>query len=372
LREARIFFLRGKDSLSSRGGKDPLPPRTQPAASRTGPAACIRLVGLSVASLLLYASAFGFLLDRPLAFGYLRQQIDAKLARAASIDRPKLVILAGSNGPYSHRCETIEPILGMPCDNGGVAVGIGLDYLFARWRRVLHPGDIVYLPMEQAQYVRARDATELGPDAAIMFRHDWRTLASLPPARWLAALFSFDLRGALMAPLEAALVAAHFRDPRAEVTGATNAWGDHVGHTEERAAISQSALAAATPYHAAAGQISAGYGAALIADFTRWAVTHGVRVIGGLPTGFADSEMPELPAIRSVYQENGGEFLVLPNFSRYPRADFFDTPEHLNETWQKVHSRLLAVTLRSRLASIAAIAPGDPAGLPAPDSRTKD
>jgi hypothetical protein len=78
--------------------------------------------------MLLYALLFGFLLDRPLALGYLRQQIDAKLARAAAIDQPKLVILAGSNGPYSHRCETIEPILGMPCVNGGVAVGIGLDY----------------------------------------------------------------------------------------------------------------------------------------------------------------------------------------------------------------------------------------------------
>ena len=162
-----------------------------------------RLLLFCLASLLLYALAFGLVLDRPLALGFLRQQIDAKLARAASIDRPKLVILAGSNGPYSHRCETIEPILGMPCVNGGVAVGIGLDYLFARWRQVLHPGDIVYLPMEQAQYVRARDATEVGPDAAIMFRHDWRTLASLPPERWLAALFSFDLRGALMAPIEA-------------------------------------------------------------------------------------------------------------------------------------------------------------------------
>ena len=107
-------------------------------------------------------SAFGFILDRPLALGFLRHQIDAKLARGASIDGPKLVILAGSNGPYSHRCETIEPILGMPCVNGGVAVGIGLDYLFARWQPLLHPGDIVYLPMEEAQYVRTRAGNRAG------------------------------------------------------------------------------------------------------------------------------------------------------------------------------------------------------------------
>ena len=148
----------------------------------------------------------------------------------------------------------------MPCVNGGVAVGIGLDYLFARWQPMLHRGDIVYLPMEEEQYIRTRAATAVGPDAAIMFRHDWHTLAALPPERWLAALFSFDLRAALMAPIEAALVAAHFHDPRAEITGGTNAWGDHVGHTAELAAASRTVLGAASPQHISAAQIRAGYG----------------------------------------------------------------------------------------------------------------
>ena len=140
----------------------------------------------------------------------------------------------------------------MPCVNGGVAVGIGLDYLFARWQHVLHSGDIVYLPMEEAQYVRTRAATVVGPDAAIMFRHDWRTLASLAPERWLAALFSFDLRAALMGPIESALIAAHFHDPRPEATGMTNAWGDHIGHTAELAATSRAVLASVSPNHASA------------------------------------------------------------------------------------------------------------------------
>jgi hypothetical protein len=333
-----------------------------------------RLISACLASLLLYALAFGCILDRPLSLGFLQREIDAKLARAASIDGPKLVILAGSNGPYSHRCEIIEPILGMPCVNGGIAVGIGLDYLFARWRQVLHPGDIVYLPMEEQQYVRARAATAVGPDAAIMFRHDRRTLASLPPERWLAALFSFDLRAALMGPIEAALVATHFHDPRAEVTGATNAWGDHTGHTALLAATSQAVLAATSPYHAAAEQIAGGYGSSLIASFTRWAVANGVRVIGGLPTEFADAPMSDdaLQAIRSIYVSNAGDFLVLPNFSRYPRSAFFDTPQHLNETWQAVHSKLLAEQLRRRRATIAAARPADPAGPPAPRNMRTD
>jgi hypothetical protein len=77
-----------------------------------------------------------------------------------------------------------------------------------------------------------------------------------------------------------------------------------------------------------------------------------------------------LQAIRSVYTENGGDFLVLPNFSRYPRSAFFDTAEHLNETWQVAHSKLLAEQMRSRRASIAATRPADPADPQAPRSNT--
>ena len=339
-----------------------------------GRGAILRLLSVCAASVLLYALAFGFVIDRPLSLGYLERQIDEKLARAGSIDQAKLVILAGSNGPYSHRCEIIEPMLGMPCVNGGVAVGIGLDYLFARWQPMLHPGDLVYLPMEEAQYIRTRAATDVGPDAAIMFRHDWRTLFALSPQRWLAALFAFDLRAALMGPIESALVAAHFHDPRAEVTGATNAWGDHIGHTAQLAEGNRAVLAAATPQHISAEQVRAGYGTALIAAFTRWASANGIRVIGGLPTEFADSPIPDatMQAIRALYVANGGEFLELPNLSRYPRSAFFDSAEHLNETWQAVQSKLLAAQLRLHRAPIAAVHPGDPAGPRAPRNTPTD
>ena len=307
-----------------------------------------RLILSCLASVLVYAAVFGFVLDRPLAYGFLERQIDAKLARGAALSRPKLVILAGSNGPYSHRCETIEPIIGIACVNGGVAVGIGLDYLFARWRPLLHSGDIVYLPMEEAQYARSRAATAVGPDAAIMFRHDWTTLAKLPAYRWLAALFSFDLRFGVMALLERGLVTAGFHDPRAEVTGRMNAWGDHVGHI---AALGDPSGTAVRPPHVTPDDVRDGFGAAVIASFVRWAAAHQVRVIGGWSTEPADSPMPQATrqAIRAVYLDNGGTFLELPNRSLYPRAAFFDTPDHLNETWQIRHSVAIAEALRAML-----------------------
>lgn len=306
-----------------------------------------RILLAALASLLLYALAFGLVLDRPLSLGFLQQQIEAKLARGASLPSPKLVILAGSNAPYSHRCETMEAVLEMPCVNAGVAVGIGLDYLFARWRPLLRAGDVVYLPMEEAQYVRPNAATTLGPDAAIMLRHDRATLSGLPVERWLGALFSTDLRGAVMSLIETALAARGFRDPRSAATGGTNAQGDHVGHTEALGLASRGVLAAARPTHVSAEAVRQGDGSALIADFIRHARAAGVQVVGGLPTGFADSPPPAatLEAIRAIYVANGAEFLELPNRSRYPRTAFFDTAEHLNEPAQIAHSQLIAAGL---------------------------
>lgn len=309
-----------------------------------------------MASLVLYFVLFGLLLGRPLTLGYLRHQLDLKVALGASLHDPKLVILAGSNGPYSHRCETIQPILHLPCVNAGVAVGVGLDYLFARWKPLLHPGDIVYLPMEEAQYVRSRGATIMGPDAAIMLHHDWTTLLRLSPVRWAGALFSTNLSGALLAPIETVMVAGGYRIPRSAVLGRTNAWGDHTGHTAALGAAYQAELARARPWHASAAAIRTGYGTRLIARFLTWARAHGVRVIGGLPTEFADSPMPAatLAAIRQTYLNHGAQFIALANHSEYPRTAFFDTPDHLDQHWQIVHSKTLARALARTIGPMEA------------------
>jgi hypothetical protein len=328
-----------------------------------------RILLSCAASLLVYTVAFGCLLDRPLTLGALRVRLDANLAAGATIDEPKLVILAGSNGPYSHRCTIIGPLIHRPCVNAGVAVGVGLDYLFLRWEALLYPGDVVYLPLEEAQYVRERAAVALGPDAAIMLRHDRTSLLQMPLDRQVAALFSSDVRAAIMSLLETALVHTGFRDPRAEATGSTNVWGDHIGHTLALAAGNASALKVETPFHPTAAQIEHGYGSVEVGAFLRWAETHQVQVIGGLPTGFADSPISDasLAAIRAVYRDGGAEFLVLANHSRYPRADFFDSPDHLNEPAQIRHSWAVALALRPMVArsmasSLAPLAPPAPPG----------
>jgi hypothetical protein len=316
-----------------------------------------RLILSCIASLVIYVGLFAAILDRPLTLGALRARIDAGLTRGGALAQPKLVILAGSNAPYSHRCEVIEPIIRRPCVNAGTAVGVGLDYLFARWKLVLHRGDIVYLPLEEAQYPRPRAMAELGPDAAIMLRHDWTTLASLPFRRQVAAVFSSDLRGAVMSVLETILVTDGFRDPRQQVNGSFNAWGDHVGHTLALGAGNKATLVNFVPFHPSAARIAQGDGSAQVADFLAWAKQHGVRAIGGLPTGFIDSPIPDasLAAIQAIYRDQDCPFLQLPNLSRYPRSAFFDTADHLNEAAQIRHSWAVGNALLGTIRNSSAL-----------------
>jgi hypothetical protein len=303
-----------------------------------------RVIFPCLLSLLVYLVLFAGVLDRPLSLGTFRSQIEARLDRGAEIEGRKLVIIAGSNGPYSHRCETMEPMLGVACVNAGIAVGIGLDYMFARWEPLLHSGDTVYLPLEEAQYTRTATAASVGPDASIMFRHDWSTLSELSPNRRFGAAFSFAPRAALMSVIETAFVWRHFADPRAATIGSSNAWGDHVGHTWALGEANAAHLATVTPNHETPADIRSGDGTAIVRDFISWCERHGVRVIGGLPADFAESPMPEATraAIRDLFTAAGAHFIDFGERAHYPRSAFFDTPDHLNEAAQIAHSRLVA------------------------------
>jgi len=295
-------------------------------------------------SLILYALLFGLLLDRPLSLGLLRLELAQKSARLANLPSPKLVILAGSNAPYSHSCAVIGPMLDLPCENAGIAVGIGLDFLARTNAPSLHAGDILYMPMELSQYATTRRQTDAGPDGAILVRHAPKTLLSLPPDRILAALFSQTFPNLLESLIEMPM--QRLISPQRLLAQEFNAEGDRINTSLPTASPALLGLPETGP-----PPFTLSYGAALIAAFAAQESARGVIVIGGLPTGFlATAPTPgQIAEIRALYLTHGAKFAALPNHSRYPRADFYDSPDHLAQPCQYLHSIAVAALLAKLL-----------------------
>ncbi len=304
-----------------------------------------RLIALAALSVALYVALFGFIVDRPLSVGLLRLEMAQKTARLAALPSPKLVILAGSNGPYSHSCVVFSAMLDMPCENAGIAVGIGLDELFARYAPYLRRGDVLYMPMELEQYTASRAAYRAGADGAILLRHDRRLLAGLAPGRVLGAVFCCSLGDLLQAAAEMPVAAIGLVRPAALLARQYNAMGDRIGTTLASADRQITSLPVGAAPDAQA--IADGYGARLIGGFVAAMTARGVTVIGGLPTQFEDVALPDatLAAVRQVYTGHGGSFMALPNRSEYPRVDFYDGKDHLAQPCQFEHSMLVAAAL---------------------------
>lgn len=308
-----------------------------------------RLILCAIVSLALYLAAFAFVLGRPLSVGLLRLEMAGKLARGAALPSPKLVILAGSNAPYSHSCRVIGAMLGVACENGGVAVGIGLDDLFARWAPLLHRGDIVYLPMEVEQYQASRAQTRMDVDGAWLFRHDRAMLFRLGVGRVMGGAFGNTMPDALEAMTEMAAHAAGFGHPRAMLRAQFDAEGDRIGTT--LASADPQFLAGLHRIEPPASVIARGYGRRLIARFVRTETARGVIVVGGLPTDFRRVVLPDadIEVMCATYTGNGGRCLELANHSRYPEADFYDSEDHLAQPCQYLHSIAVARGLAEML-----------------------
>ncbi len=187
-----------------------------------------RILALCALSVGLYILVFAVLADRPLSLGLLRREIAQKTDRLAAMPSPRFVILAGSNGPYSHSCVVMGAMLDLPCENAGIAVGIGLDDLFARYAPLLHPGDILYMPMELQQYTATSAQYRAGANAGLLLRHDREVLVRLPPGRILGAVFCCNLPDLLESLVEFPLARSGAIDPARVLAGEYNALGDRI------------------------------------------------------------------------------------------------------------------------------------------------
>jgi hypothetical protein len=306
-----------------------------------------RLVWLGAAltgSIVFYLAVFSFV-HRPLTLGDIPRLLEHKSAHAKTLNRPKLVIFAGSNGRYSHRCEAMAEALGRPCVNMSIGVGIGLDFQFDRLRPLLAAGDIVYMPLEYREYATTRDKMEGGPQNIALVREYRDQLFQQPWRRVVRAYAYFDLPTLIHGSIEMALERRGYQR-RTSLDSLTRE-GDESGHTREAGAPYVAFLRASRYGEVELPRKS--YAIDVLQAFLREARARGVTVVGGLPTIPDSVTIPNavLTQLDELYAQQGQHFLLLDNRAQYPLDCFFDTLSHLNEACQIAHSRRVGAALRA-------------------------
>ncbi|MEY8688543.1 MAG: hypothetical protein AB9M53_01510 [Leptothrix sp. (in: b-proteobacteria)] len=304
----------------------------------------LSLIGLLALSVALFVVVFS-VVHRPLVIGSIERGLAAKLAYARSLPPgPKLVVFAGSNGRYSHRCAALREALGRPCVNASMSVGLDLEFLLAQWLPLLHAGDLVYMPLEYSQYRLPRSEMQGGQQNAFLVHDHPDQLWAMPPQRIAAAYGSFDLSFLVNGLAEMALDARGVR--RRDNGEHDTPEGDIAGHDATKAHayaefVRQMAPETSQiPPHSDAIEV--------VRAFLRQSREAGVSVVGGLPTLPESTVLrdADLAQLRQLYEGEGQRFIELPNHSRYPFECFYDTVYHLNEACQWRHSAALGAALQ--------------------------
>ncbi len=100
-----------------------------------------------------------------------------KEAYAKSIEEPKVLLVSGSSLHFGLSAETMEAALEVPVVNLGTHAGL-LEYVYARARRSLKPGDLVIVAPEYAMYTIDNLSSAVRSDYLVSF--DKTYLRGLP------------------------------------------------------------------------------------------------------------------------------------------------------------------------------------------------
>jgi hypothetical protein len=290
--------------------------------------------------------------------------IAAKAAIAARAERPKLLIVSGSNAGMGVDALLLSELSGRPAVNFGTHAGLSLDYLLTLARRHAQPGDIVILPLEyehygrqgmsnaMLDYVLACDSDYLGglprgAQAEAMF-----AVPTLRLASGIAQRLELTALAERLAYLNLPLPAGARYDPAIALSPA----GDSLRNRRTERSPEMLARLAEWPAISFPRQVDPEVREKLAA-FAAWAKERQVAVVAAWPNTLffpayrgasAESFFAE---VRKVYAELGIEMLGRPEESMFERAAFFDSNYHLHDEAAAERTRRLYAALKPMLQS---------------------
>ncbi len=306
------------------------------------------IVVACLASLAAYVCIYAFWVKKPVTFGWLHDSMLAKYGRLASLKNVrKLVILAGSNGRYSHSAKVFSEKLGINAVNMSIAASISVPYQIEQIKPYLSRGDIVYLPLETFNYCAPEKSYLRSTEGFFNLLYDKHAFFQMDIKKQYYAFSHTNIDVIVEDAIEKIMVVAGIK----KRDDLQNEYGDQIGHTPEIAKKYKKYLKSQWHNYKAFVFDPNSYGTVKIGEFLKWAKERGITVIGGLPTTPTAWKIDDsfISALKDFYLKNGQKFVELPCRSQYGIEAFFDTTMHLNEKWQKIHSESVCDAIKQQI-----------------------
>jgi hypothetical protein len=297
--------------------------------------------GLSVA-LLLYFTLIYWQLGAATSSSYWCYEMNRrKLASAAAVHQPKLLLVGGSGTLFSLKARRIQEALGVPTVNLGTHAALGIDYVLDWARQAMAPGDTVLLCLEYELY-------EWGEANRLQWAGDIFTDYTMArdPDRFRALPWRDQVELALSVPLQRlkrGVLARIAGPPRVRPSRKStfydpdliDAYGDLSYPPQTRTNVApQPAFA---PAVLARGLSPRPSGIPAVQRFCRWARSHNVRVLATYPSLAYQREYDSsqaraaLGSVENFYRAEGVPVIGSAGDSMLPRDQFLDTCYHLNQ-----------------------------------------
>lgn len=279
-----------------------------------------------------------------------------KTATAAVITGPKIVIVAGSSALFGLDAGMIEQAYGLPTINFGVNAGLLLPYILYKSKEILHPGDIVLMPLEYGLY------NYDGVPNVQMIDQIWsrdpgvlRHLSALEALRMVWMVSAERLVEGFLAQGGAPAMCGPYGYQNIDARG-------NQIHTSAAEALAWSRdwtnLQKELPRRYAANSHNSDAWAWLKRYFD-WARERGIRVIITPPTMMFSpfyyenaQERAFYEGLKSRVEALGVPFVGDPYDYMYERQWYFNTDYHLNDLGRQRHTQRLIADLGSSLADV--------------------
>ncbi|MDY6802761.1 MAG: hypothetical protein SXA11_03010 [Cyanobacteriota bacterium] len=259
-----------------------------------------------------------------------------KLRISDSIDKPKLIVVAGSNGLFGISCHLIQKETKFPCINGSTIVALQIDYMLDLARRLSSEEDIVLLALEYETYKYSGQVSSVLVDYVFAREPDYISSQNLIRKIRLFGGMSLDR-------IAQGIIAKYKPLTKSKYGYQSNSINDYGDETNNRAAdlteYDRQKIAGEKPLKSLleGGYFTSTTGMNIIEEFVDWCRQNNIKVIATWPNTIWFEEYISLEtekyfqSIKDFYQSIDVPILGEPRDFMYDPSLFYDTIYHLND-----------------------------------------